>query len=800
MRASARSDFSACSASSWRPVGFAFFVLALLLFFVCLLPQPGWAVIYTQQREDDTLFLTNDKRKVPERQKSAPADTKAEEESAAEQASKRDMELSRLAFQLESGFKAADVDRILRLFEFFPAKATPRALFTLRGNARAFFKRFFETFGPTMNLVEGNSSQETLHLTRLYSAHKDVLDQVDCGGFQYHNYLATLENKEGAVSLSVGVCSPQDQRKRPFIKDMGVALVAPDQAMQAKAEAFKEEYKKDIAAVAEEFRELQAKKEQSRQKAEADARQQAEKAKAAQKQPQTPAVQQQPQTQTPTMPFPQGQMPQMPQMPGAGEGMGLVNPMLLMGFLSGTMITLFMAAGVFFYLFYCLCTYAIARKLDVPNPWLAWIPIAQVHPQVLSAGLPGWWTGALIGAIVLSAVPFVGFLLSLAVFVAFVWIWMRISERLFVNKWLGLLIILPIVQFVYPAWLAFKADAMRAKVGFKNVLSKTLLAFLLLSALCWLATTYFITPALEPMLSMFQNMQNMQNAQPIQNQGQSQPVMPESLPQQPQPQAPAKMPDAAAPQSGAEPDPGPKIQSLSREDYEKLLASLKAPETDGDKRPSIRLGPAVVRYDTFWAEAESPHFWLKVILPLLPNMELGPGGRLTVDNVLDTNGENMYDKDNTFEKGRFLELKFMEHSFNTPSLQAIRNVHLKQNATEASLASVSGELTLLLPLDITTLDLSLAAPVQEAHGFMAELKKIEGNQASLVLTGNPEQHAGTIAYDAQGARLDQKFSSWNTVDNVTRINYGYDAEPERIEVLVASGRLEKNYPFTLDIE
>jgi len=354
-----------------------------------------------------------------------------------------------------------------------------------------------------------------------------------------------------------------------------------------------------------------------------------------------------------------------------------------------------------------------------------------------------------------------------------IYLWMCISERLNVNRWLGLLVILPLVQFVYPAWLAFKKDDKRALVPIKRILLRTLLVFLVLTGLCWALTTYLIAPALAPLMTMFD---------PGHQPGQVH-----------------QMPQTAY--DDRTEDPGEIIRELGREDYEKFLTTTRPPGLeDGRQSPQIRLGPSLVRYGTFWADEEKPHFWLKVVLPPMANLTLGKPATLYVENVLDKGGNNLYDPDHSFEKGRFVNLDFQEMGFGTPRLEATRDVHLLPGATEARLASVTGELVLKLPLDITRLSLAPSGvAVQEAHGFTARLKKIEGNQVSMIFTGSLDNHLGTFAYNGGGNRMESQSSSWNNFDDTTRINYGFPGEPVRLELLVCSDRLVKTYPFTLEL-
>jgi hypothetical protein len=96
-----------------------------------------------------------------------------------------------------------------------------------------------------------------------------------------------------------------------------------------------------------------------------------------------------------------------------------------------------------FYFYSCLCSYLIAKKLDVPAAWLAWIPVLQVWTFFRSAGKSLWWVLSLF-------IPFLNIII-----IAYLWI--CIVENLGKNKWLGLLMLVPIINVVYLGVLAFSS-------------------------------------------------------------------------------------------------------------------------------------------------------------------------------------------------------------------------------------------------------------------------------------------------------------------------------------------------------
>jgi hypothetical protein len=135
--------------------------------------------------------------------------------------------------------------------------------------------------------------------------------------------------------------------------------------------------------------------------------------------------------------------PEFPEFPVPPEGMPADMPGLGTGLMAGLgmLMIVFYIVPILFYLLICYCIFRIAKKLDVPAPWLAFIPFVQVWTIVSCAGKPWWW-------IILLLIPVVGF-------IAGILIWMSITENLGRNKLLGLLMLLPLINLVIIIILAF---------------------------------------------------------------------------------------------------------------------------------------------------------------------------------------------------------------------------------------------------------------------------------------------------------------------------------------------------------
>lgn len=158
--------------------------------------------------------------------------------------------------------------------------------------------------------------------------------------------------------------------------------------------------------------------------------------------PAAPAPQPGPQTVQPPVPMQPVPMPSK-KMPGGADGMTAL-PLLMGGLLAGSLMVVF---GILlaFYVFFSLCMYLIAKKLNVPAAWTAWVPLLNLWAFVGSAGKPWWW-------ILLLFVPLLNFFIG-------VYLWLCITENLGKNKWLGLLMLVPIVNMIFLAVLAFSKDS-----------------------------------------------------------------------------------------------------------------------------------------------------------------------------------------------------------------------------------------------------------------------------------------------------------------------------------------------------
>ena len=122
--------------------------------------------------------------------------------------------------------------------------------------------------------------------------------------------------------------------------------------------------------------------------------------------------------------------------------MDFVNPWGLISVLfSGIWIVVSIAC----YVWLALCLYVIAKKTNTENPWMAWIPIANVVLCCQIAGKPWWWIFLFLNP---SLIPIVNIVLGIIV------MW-KICEARGKPGWLGIIMIVPVADLIIPGIVAF---------------------------------------------------------------------------------------------------------------------------------------------------------------------------------------------------------------------------------------------------------------------------------------------------------------------------------------------------------
>jgi len=108
---------------------------------------------------------------------------------------------------------------------------------------------------------------------------------------------------------------------------------------------------------------------------------------------------------------------------------------------AGGMLLFVLVIGAAFYVYFALALSTIGTKTHTENPWLAWIPIANIVLMLNVAKKPIWW-------IVLFFIPIVSLVMAIIV-------WMAVAEARGKPNWWGILLIVPVVGLIVPGYLAW---------------------------------------------------------------------------------------------------------------------------------------------------------------------------------------------------------------------------------------------------------------------------------------------------------------------------------------------------------
>jgi hypothetical protein len=108
---------------------------------------------------------------------------------------------------------------------------------------------------------------------------------------------------------------------------------------------------------------------------------------------------------------------------------------------AGGSLVFLLLIGLAVYVYTGLAMQTIAEKTNTENPWLAWIPIANLILLLNIAKKPVWW-------IVLWFIPLVNIII-------FIVVWMAVAEARGKPGWVGVLLIVPVLGALMPGYLGW---------------------------------------------------------------------------------------------------------------------------------------------------------------------------------------------------------------------------------------------------------------------------------------------------------------------------------------------------------
>jgi RNA polymerase subunit RPABC4/transcription elongation factor Spt4 len=104
--------------------------------------------------------------------------------------------------------------------------------------------------------------------------------------------------------------------------------------------------------------------------------------------------------------------------------------------------------GICLYVYTAVCLMLLAKKTNTPNGWMAWIPILDLYLMCKLGNKSGAW-------IILLFIPFINIIFTLL-------IWAGIAQRTGRSGWLAILMLIPGVNLILMAVLAFSEPKIAA--------------------------------------------------------------------------------------------------------------------------------------------------------------------------------------------------------------------------------------------------------------------------------------------------------------------------------------------------
>ena len=675
--------------------------------------------------------------------------------------------------RVERGFQHADPESILLAFRYFGGQEQE----IMRQEAiRLFLRAFFDQFGPASAFGPILRPKEELGLGVVHSAEEAQWQTTACELRKYE--FTTACGRVGGLGVKLVLCREADQ---VWLKDLSLLLGDPNNEARAKSERFQNALKTRYAALLS---------------------------------PPTP-------TKTAAA-APPALIGSGSSAIAAGAALAPLAPPFggplsdmfrTIGAVTSSVVVFVLALALLCYMFFALCLYCIARKLDVPTAWLAWAPFANSIVMVAAARKPFWWNALLLfpllGWLPIPGVLYLVWIVGLVDVVLLALVWMSICVRLSSPAWAGLFILAPFANLMLPAFLAFKPERFAPLFFLKRTLAAWLLVYLGLVAGLWFLVSWNLSSAISTIGAELVKDFPTASAPPVP----SRPLPPSPRPLPAQNTGPSAPPSQAAPPAPMLPDPmpvtpvgksamPPDLASLGQAEYEALfVAPAPAFGNEAAGRPSAVSGPANILLHTFWPDDKSPHFWLKVRLPAFPSLQHFKSGAIFIDHVRNTAGQDLYDKDNQFETANFRDLNFYRHEGQPSYLEGLRDVHLKPGAKEEEVKKIEGAVLVLLPVAVKNVIVgrkNLGAPVAVGD-LQFTLRKISGKQAELEVSGPIDRHVATLGIDAAGREIERtQYSAWTENDAKKNYTYGFKTDINELKVLVAEKIVEKRIPFALE--
>ncbi len=449
-------------------------------------------------------------------------------------------------------------------------------------------------------------------------------------------------------------------------------------------------------------------------------------------------------------------------------------------------MVLLIGISLLIYFYTTLALHIIGKKRGVSYAWTVWIPLVNSITGLLvliaSAGRPLWWVvffflpfAASVGAVFLPVLSVVSLVLSLGVIVLVVVLWMDISRALGLNRWLGLLILLPVANLIFMGYLAFKREPEEeVQINKKKMVLVAGVVYVVLVVASAVAVQYVLIPYVRDMVKF---------ALRAQMQGRIQKEL------QQLPGGGRISSEVFTKQKGL-----PPVQPMSPEAYERVL-QRKAPNFGSG--PATYAGPVAIKADQFWDDPKEPHLWLKVRIPPVPNISYGTVS-VEVERVMSINGADLYNRQSIFERSEgFKKVSLMS---NNGFVEGIRDVHLLQGTKRQMIKEIKGRVVLALPLNLSVVDLQARkGATVRVKGTTLRVEETTPQRVRIRING-PSEVAAVRAIGHDKKEYPPTMSLTSDVQTGKRIDMTFPTPAEKLRIVLKKGQHLKTFAFSLRVQ
>jgi len=243
---------------------------------------------------------------------------------------------------------------------------------------------------------------------------------------------------------------------------------------------------------------------------------------------------------------------------------------------------------------------------------------------------------------------------------------------------------------------------------------------------------------------------------------------------------------------------------LKASDYDKLLSS-KSIKFKGGINTSA--GPVAFQLSKMLGKITSrngqpvddPFIDIKIWAITLPNFAIGGKelATITIEHIWDQEGSNVLNSKYSAAK----EFCFSYEKDPFPHLSAGTTFLLNSGTTFADIKKIEGKFVFKLPVGVRTLSFNTLkdkGKVLTEACVKVELVSRRENIVRLQYEGSFDNQIGVIAFDASGKKLNNSGYAGGRFGDKADYSYQFEGKIDTVQVVLASGFVEREYPFIIE--